>query len=95
MAKRISSPKKNSAKKRGIVASPLRRRALTILAVMGLGAGLSGFGLFGKKIFQPFRNSKVHPLYLKGKRMTSKGHPLFLVEGWILSEQDLRPHKKK
>ncbi len=95
MAKRTSSRTKGSDKRKEGVASPLRRRALTTLAVMGLGAGLSSLGLFGRKIVQPFRKIKVHSLFLKGERMTSKGHPLFLVEGWILSEQDLRPHKKK
>ena len=54
MTKRTSSLKKDSDKKNGGAASPLRRKALTTLAVMGLGAGLSSFGLFGQKLFHPF-----------------------------------------
>ena len=98
MAMRTSSQKKGSKKKKEVIASPLRRKALATLAVMGLGIGLSSFGLFGQKLVQPFKNIKnivARPLYLKGKRMKSKGSPLFLVEGWILSEQDLHHHKKK
>ena len=95
MSKRPPFRKKTPPKKRGAVASPLRRRTLTVLVAMGLGAGLASFGLFGKKILQPFGNIVARPLYLEGERLKSKGHPLYLVEGWILSEQDLHPHKKK
>ena len=100
MSKRPPFRKKTPTKKRGAVASPLRRRTLTVLGAMvlgamGLGAGLASFGLFGKKILQPFGNIVARPLYLEGERMKSKGHPLYLVEGWILSEQDLHPDPKK
>ena len=103
MSKRPPFRKKTPPKKRGAVASPLRRRALTVLGVMGLGAGLASLGLFGKNFLQPFKgntarlfkSSTARPLYLEGERLKSKGHPLYLVEGWILSEQDLYPHKKK
>ncbi len=95
MAMRTSSRKKGSKKKKGVVASPLRRRALITLGIVGLAAGLPALGLFAKKLFQPFRNIAARPLYLRGKRMRSKGQPLFLVDGWILSEQDLHHHKKK
>ena len=95
MSKRPPFRKKTPPKKRGAVASPLRRRTLTVLGVMGLGAGLASFGLFGKKILQPFGNIVARPLFLEGERLKSKGHPLYLVEGWILSEQDLYSRNKK
>ena len=97
MAMRTSSRKKESKKKKGkgVVASPLRRKTLATLAVVGLGAGLSSFGLFGKNLLQPFKNIVALPLFLNGERMKSKGELLFLVKGWVLSEQDLHSHKKK
>ena len=95
MSKRASSQKKGSKKKREVLASSLRRKTLTTLALIGIGTASSIFGLFGKNLLQPFKNIAADPLYLKGERMKSKGYPLFLVKGWILSEQDLYPHKKK
>ena len=99
MSKLISSSKKvygkPSKKKKEVALSFSRRSALMVMGVMGLGASLSIFGFLGKNILHPFKNIVARPLYLKGKRMKSKGSPLFLVEGWILSEQDLHHHKKK
>ena len=99
MSKLISSSKKTSGKpskkKKEVALSLSRRSALMVMGVMGLGASLSSFGLFGKTLLQHFPSLTARPLYLEGKRMKSKGELLFWVEGWILSEQDLHSHKKK